>query len=198
MCGEITRTVTEDDSEYDYRFTKNHLVANETEQMVGTDANFDSGEVCVYVITKNHSYEHLNVQIEGLVQTDVYVHRGENTYTGEMIDRTALDYSTELDYEYFGDSEYLYLIAVAQTTASEVSVRVSSRILKEVIKEVDEDSLGGSTSSSNINLALVIGLVVGLLGFIAIIVAIIFLVRKQNKRKQHQEFNDVRRIKKKP
>lgn len=74
---------------------------------------------------------------------------------------------------------------------------VQSRELKENIKKVDKDPLGINTSSSSMNLPLVIGLIFAVLGFIAIIVSIVYLIMKKNKAKKNQEFNDVRRIKKK-
>lgn len=74
---------------------------------------------------------------------------------------------------------------------------VQSRELKEKIKTVNKDPLGINTSSSSMNLPLVIGLIFAVLGFIAIIVSIVYLIMKKNKAKKNQEFNDVRRIKKK-
>jgi hypothetical protein len=110
---------------------------------------------------------------------------------------SQIEVATEIPYEEFGDSEYLYVIAVAQSTASEMTMTVQSRELKEKIKTVNKDPLGINTSSSSMNLPLVIGLIFAVLGFIAIIVSIVYLIMKKNKAKKNQEFNDVRRIKKK-
>jgi len=78
-----------------------------------------------------------------------------------------------------------------------MTMTVQSRELKEKIKTVNKDPLGINTSSSSMNLPLVIGLIFAVLGFIAIIVSIVYLIMKKNKAKKNQEFNDVRRIKKK-
>jgi hypothetical protein len=43
------------------------MVANETEQLVSTTASFDKDEVCVYIVTKNQTYEHLTVSFEAVV-----------------------------------------------------------------------------------------------------------------------------------
>jgi hypothetical protein len=89
---------------------------------------------------------------------------------------------------------------VAETDASEINLRVNSYGMKEVIEieDPDDDDDSDSASSSGLNLPLIIGLIVAVLGFIAIIFTIVYLVMKRNKNKKHQEFNDVRRIKKNP
>lgn len=66
----------------------------------------------MYVITKNQSYEHLHLSFSQVVQTQIYIHRGKNTYLAAT-EASQIEVATEIPYEEFGDSEYLYVIAVA-------------------------------------------------------------------------------------
>ena len=54
----------------------------------------------------------MTLEFSTLVQTQVYIHRGSDLYSADT-EASQIEEASEIPYEEFGDSEYLYVIAVA-------------------------------------------------------------------------------------